>query len=310
MTYITFKYTTMKKMFFLAAAIFMTTCLNAQIIITGFMANPWGSDNPAKDTKYKKGSVEITHDGGYEYIQFMATEDIDFSKTPYSVVTANNGGDRVATANGWAEGGKTSFKFDLTQGKAAKGTFFYVGSPSKVIAGYHTQGKSADISQANWIRTIVSNSKSKKVLGDGFGNAIGGTGILGDQYKGDSNEDADGIAVFKGTKVSSLTIPIDAIFYGNAIGVTKGEQGVGYILPTNDHYNNTSGESRFGEPGNTFFFDQTSPSTNVFIKLGGVYNTEKKNWETPRKAINKKLSGKESTLPDIETGMGITQLAP
>src|SRR5690606_18865757 len=187
--------------------------VSAQIIITGFMANPWGTDNPTPGTKYKKGSVEYTHDGGYEYIQLMATEDIDFSKTPYSVVTANNGGTRVATTNGWAEGGKTTFKFNLTEGKAAKGTFFYVGSPSQVIAGYHSKGKSADISQANWIRTIASNSKSKNVLGDGFGHAIGGTGILGDPYKGDSNTDADGIAVFKGTNVTPITVPLDAIFY-------------------------------------------------------------------------------------------------
>ncbi len=300
----------MKKMFFLGVIILMAGSLNAQIVITGFMANPWGADNPAKGTKYKKGAVEFTHDGGYEYIQLMATEDIDFSKTPYSIVTANNGGDRVATSNGWAEGGKTTFKFDLIEGKATKGTFFYVGSPSKVIAGYHSKGKSADISQANWIRTIASNSKSKGVLGDGFGHAIGGTGILGDPYKGDSNEDADGIAVFKGTKVTPLTVPIDAIFYGNAVGIAKGERGSGYILPTNDHYNNPTGKSCYGEPGNTFFFEQTSPSSNVFIKLGGVFNTEKKSWETPRKAINKKLSGKASTLPDIETGLGITQLAP
>ncbi|NGM63201.1 hypothetical protein G5B30_14925 [Sphingobacterium sp. SGG-5] len=300
----------MKKILLVGITTFIVGSLNAQIIITGFMANPWGTDNPTPGTKYKKGSVEYTHNGGYEYIQLMATEDIDFSKTPYSVVTANNGGDRVATTNGWAEGGKTTFKFDLTEGKAAKGTFFYVGSPSKVIAGYHSKGKSADISQANWIRTIASNSKSKKVLGDGFGNAIGGTGILGDPYKGDSNTDADGIAVFKGTKVTPLTVPIDAIFYGNAVGVAKGERGSGYILPTNDHYKNQTGKSCYGEPGNTFFFEQTSPSSNVFIKLGGAYHAEKNNWDTPRKAINKKLSGKASTLPDIETGLNITQLAP
>jgi len=94
------------------------------------------------------------------------------------------------------------------------------------------------------------------------------------------------------------------------LGVAKGERGSGYILPTNDHYKNSTGKSCYGEPGNTFFFEQTSPSSNVFIKLGGVYHAEKKNWNTPRKAINKKLSGKASNLPDIETGLNITQLAP
>ncbi len=302
---------TLKQVIAFFAWTLITNQVNAQIVITGLMADPYGTDNPVKGTVYKKGSVEYTHDGGYEYIQLMATEDIDFSKTPYSVVTANNGSNRVATVKGWAEGGKTTFKFDLTSGKAAKGTFFYVGSPSKVIAGYHSKGKSADISQANWIRTIASNSKSTKVLGDGFGNAIGGSGILGDPIKKDAgNPDADGIAIFKGTQVTPVSVPIDAIFYGNALGVAKGERGSGYILPTNDHYNNPTGKSCFGEPGNTFFFEQTSPSSNVFIKLGGVYNVEKKSWETPRKAINKKLSGKASTLPEIESGLNITQLAP
>lgn len=294
---------------YLCLTVFWTNSLNAQIVITGLMVDPWGTNNPIKGTVYKKGSVEYTHDGGYEYIQLMATEDIDFSKTPYSVVTANNGGERTATAKGWAEGGKTTFKFDLTSGKAAKGTFFYVGSPSKVIAGYHSKGKSADISHANWIRTLESNAKSKKVLGDGFGDAIGGSGILGNPIKESTdNPDADGIAVFKGTKVTPATVPIDAIFYGTAVGSAKGADDTGYILPTNDYYKNTSGKSRFGEAENTFYFEQVSPTANVFMKLGGVYDTGKKIWETPRKVIHKKLSGKESTLPDIETGLGITQL--
>jgi len=46
------------------------------------------------------------------------------------------------------------------------------------------------------------------------------------------------------------------------------------------------------------------------MKLGGVYNTEKKAWETSRTVIHKKLSGKESKLSDIETGIGITKLTP
>lgn len=301
----------MKKIVCLWLTVFLVNSINAQIIITGLMADPWGTNNPIKGTVYKKGMVEYTHDGGYEYIQLMATEDIDFSKTPYSVVTANNGGERMATAKGWTEGGKTTFKFDLTSGKAAKGTFFYVGSPSKVIAGYHSKGKSANISHANWIRTIASNAKSKKVLGDGFGNAIGGSGILGNPIKENTdNPDADGIAVFKGTQVTAKSLPIDATFFGTAIGVTAGNENKGYLLPNNDYYKNTSGKSRFGEAGNTFYFEQTSPTANVFMKLGGVYNTDKKMWETPRKVIHKKLSGKESTLPDIETGIGITQLTP
>ncbi len=32
------------------------------------------------------------NDADYEYIQFMATQDIDFEKTPMAVVTTNNAG--------------------------------------------------------------------------------------------------------------------------------------------------------------------------------------------------------------------------
>lgn len=280
----------------------------AQLIITGYMSNPWGTDNPIAGTVYKKGNVQYTHDGGYEYIQLMVTEDIDFSRTPYSVVTANNYHNRGATAYGWTQGGKTTFKFDLTAGSAKKGTFIYVGSPSKVIAGSHSKGKSADISAANWIRVIASNARTKKILGDGFGNA--NNGILGNADSKGLNADADGIAVFKGTKVKASTVPIDAIFYGSEIGEAAGSRSKGYVLPTNDHYNNPSGKARFGEGENQFYFPQPDPSANVFTKLGGVYNTGKNAWDTPRKAIFKKLSGKASTLPDIETGMGITRLVP
>ena len=46
---------------------------NGQIVISGFEANPAGTDSP------------------YEYVQLKATQAIDFSVTNYSVVFANNG---------------------------------------------------------------------------------------------------------------------------------------------------------------------------------------------------------------------------
>ena len=49
------------------------------IIISGYMANPAGTDSPN------------------EYIQLIATENIDFSTTNYSLVVANNG---TATSSG------------------------------------------------------------------------------------------------------------------------------------------------------------------------------------------------------------------
>jgi hypothetical protein len=81
-------------------------------IITGWTNDPKGTDS------------------NNEYIQFMATEDIDFSKTPFSVVTTNNANASTPTGfprKGWATGGMRTYKFNLTSGFAKKGTLFYVG---------------------------------------------------------------------------------------------------------------------------------------------------------------------------------------
>src|SRR5690606_21409732 len=95
------------------------------ILITGFMSDPAGPD------------ISITggYLGGFEYVQLMATEDIDFAVQPYSVVFSRNAPTSTAPADGWATGGTRTFKFNLTSGTAAKGTFFYVGGLEKRIAG-------------------------------------------------------------------------------------------------------------------------------------------------------------------------------
>ncbi|MGH2624290.1 MAG: DUF5689 domain-containing protein, partial [Sphingobacterium sp.] len=89
-----------------------------KIIITGWIADPKGTD------------------ADNEYIQLMATEDIDFSKTPFSLVTTNNANASTPTGypqKGWATGDKRTYKFNLTSGIAPKGTFFYVGGSKKLI---------------------------------------------------------------------------------------------------------------------------------------------------------------------------------
>src|SRR5690606_24180968 len=92
----------------------------------------------------------IGTDANYEYIQLLATEDIDFSETPFSVVTTNNAGASTPQGlptKGWATGGLRTYKFDLTAGFAAKGTYFYVGGTPKKING----ANSNSIAEANWI---------------------------------------------------------------------------------------------------------------------------------------------------------------
>ncbi|WP_215222716.1 hypothetical protein [Echinicola shivajiensis] len=283
---------------------------NASIIVTGICSDPRGSDGAAAGTSssYDGGNIIVEHKGGYEYIQLMALEDIDFSQTPYSVVICDNS---AAGPNGWAEGGMSTIKFDLKEGSAAKGSFFYVGGMSKVLSGYGScgsgnDGYSTDISNANWIRTIDYKTDG----GDGFGDPTGG--LLGNM-SGDGSNTADGIAVFEGLNVTEASIPIDAVFYGTLIGGAFDEEnGYGYRIPENsDLYSNIDSEGNeqpfFGQGSNTYLFDQPNQDVGGFNKLGGV--TTEKIWLESRKSTIKYFSYcKEdgNTLSEIEEDEGVT----
>ncbi|MEC4115239.1 endonuclease/exonuclease/phosphatase family protein [Myroides pelagicus] len=273
---------------------------NSPIIITGIASDPRGRDGAASGTTstYQNGEIIIKHHGGYEYIQLLALQDIDFTKTPYSIVFANNG---KATDKGWAEGLDTTYKIDLISGKADKGTFFYVGGKSKVISGYGSCGKSTDISHANWIATKDYAIEA----GDQFGNPT--TSLLGNLSKSGENT-ADAIAVFKGTHVDSKTKPIDAVFYGTSISITyNSELNQGYLIPeSSDIYSSTNtknGEKQpyFGQGTNTHLFDQPRTDKGDFITLGG--NTTDQFWLAPRKShlITLSYCPGESSLSNIES---------
>lgn len=135
------------------------------VIITGFISDVAGGD------------------GNYEYIQLMATRDINFATTPFSVVVTNNAGASTPTGvpvNGWATGGLRTYKLNLTSGTAAKGTFFYVGGSNKLING----ASSTSIAGVNWIRSFNYTTTD----GDGFGTKT--SGLLA------NSGNASGIAVF------------------------------------------------------------------------------------------------------------------
>ena len=188
---------------------FMTGCLAAAtstqaaaIVISGYIANPSGTDSP------------------FEYVQLKATQDIDFSATPYSVVWANNG---TATASGWVNGVAITYGFDLSSGTVAAGGVVYVGGSGKLIDG----SSSTDISGESWIRAIATNTTG----GDGgLGNA-NSAGVMG------NGGTANGIAVFQGgiASLTATTTPVDALFYGGTVNTAKPATG-GYAMPDNDHY--------------------------------------------------------------------------
>ena len=250
----------------LITLLFIIACYSGwgQIIISGYLANPQGTD------------------GNYEYVQLKATSNIDFANTNYSVVVCNNG---TVGANGWIQGAALSYKFNLTSGTVTSGSVFYVGGSGKLINGIG----STDISSANWIRSISVTTSA----GDGFGS-LNTDGVFGN---GGSN--ADGIAIFSGTTPTSSSTPIDAIFYGTDVGTSYNSiSNIGYKVPTNDVYNSAQG--LFGQGTNLTYF--SNAESGKFTKLTGTYDLATSTWTTPRTSSVITLLT-TSTLSIIESGI-------
>jgi hypothetical protein len=272
--------------------------INTAVIITGFLVNPSGSDVPqiGDSRSYSDNNVSFTFKGGQEYVQLMALQDIDFSQVPYSLVVGRYGDPMT---DGWATGGQVSFKFDLTQGTVAAGTFFYVGEGQMVINGYSDQGLSTDISNANWIRNIDPNvdGTTGTLAGDGFGSST--TGLL---TNGEAN--ATGLAVFKGTNITASSVPADVVFYGGSVG-TAYQPPYGYKVPLqSDLYSAVNSEtgdqqSLFGQGTNTFSVSGAN-GNETFVQMGGAFSGG--HIFQPRTHPALITLGQNSTLDDLEGG--------
>jgi hypothetical protein len=272
----------MKKIYHIIALVAIFTAFSfsakSQIIISAAMINTPSSDS------------------AYEYVQLIATQNIDFAANNYSLVFLNNG---AATVSGWVTGAAISYKFNITSGIVNRGDVFYVGGSGKRIDGTG----STDISSLNWIKTI----NTVTTAGDGFGNASV-SGVLGN-----AGSNADGVGVFSGTAIDSASIPIDAIFYGSSIGSAFSSASSpykGYKVPTNDHYDHAQG--LFGQGTNTYFnFGRNLQDT--LLAFTGTFDTIAHAWTTPRSTTYVVLNS-ASTIPTIDThitlvglGVGIKQ---
>jgi hypothetical protein len=253
----------------------------APAIITGFMSDASGAD------------------GNYEYVQLMATRDIDFAATPFAVVVTNNANASTPTgypAKGWATGDKRSYKLNLFSGKAAKGTFFYVGGIGKKING----SKSTDMSSSNWVRAFDYTT----IGGDGFGTAT--TGLMA------NSGNAFGIAVFQDSVVTVDTKPVDAIWVSTGGSLfTAGPPAKGYKIATNDFYDEVNPITLESQPyyrqgSNTLAFSYNTADLGIFNMLGGVYNVSLGKWVQARAQNNRQLNN-SSVIADIE-GEGATTL--
>jgi hypothetical protein len=248
------------------------------VLITGFMSDVAGGD------------------GNYEYVQLMATTDIDFAVTPYAVVVTNNAGASTPTgvpSKGWATGNMRTYKFSLSQGKATKGKFFYVGGAGKLINGEN----STNISSSNWIRAF-DYTKSD---GDGFGLKTGGL------FANSGN--ASGIAVFKDSAVTTDSKPVDVIFIATGGTLYSGNRG--YRIANTDFYdvvNPITFESQpfYRQGSNTLSLVYNPGDQGYFNMLGGVYNPDLGKWVRAR-AQNSIILAKSAVISDIE-GEGATTL--
>jgi len=251
------------------------------IVISGFISDVSGGD------------------GNYEYIQFLATKDINFATTPFSVVVTNNANASVPTgypANGWATGNMRTYKLNLNSGTATKGSFFYVGGTAKMING----PASTSMASSNWVKAYNYTTLD----GEGFGTKTGGL------FANSGN--ASGLAVFAGTNVTVDSQPLDVLFVstgGSLYTPTPIPQG--YRIGNTDWYDVTNPITLVEQPyyrsgSNTLNMSYTTADVGYFYKMGGEYNATLGRWIKARSQTNVVLS-KSSALTEIE-GEGTTKL--
>lgn len=246
-------------------------------IVTGYLADPQSTD------------------ANYEYIQFMATQDLDFRRTPFSVYVNNNAGASTPTGvptAGWNTGDLRTYKFNITKGTVSKGQFFYVGG-NKLAYGVGSR----DMSSAKW----VANKLYASVTGDD------GIGSVTSNLLANSGNPA-GIAIFPTKTVGLTSVPSDVIFFGGTSG-SMYAAGAGYSITTNEFYkvyNGTTYQPFFRQGTNTAIFPVIE--ANKFSYLGGTYNTTTETWSTPRTHNTLSMSLTTTTQSSLETMTGVSKL--
>ncbi|MDQ8004580.1 MAG: DUF5689 domain-containing protein [Pedobacter sp.] len=255
-----------------------STVTRAAIIISGYLPMPEGTPNT-----------------NGEYIQLLATRDIDFSVTPFSIVTHNTNSAYLPTGvplNGWATTGRRSYKFNLTSGTVTKGQYFYIGGNSnKLINGVG----STSIANAKWI--VARNTGS--VAGDGIGDANADLLLNG------TSAFTDGIAVFEGTTVTKTTIPMDVIITGFNGAILNIAQEAGLRIANTDWYDIVNPVTLEPQPfykqgSNTICLTRPAPTNaGFFYKLGGEYNIRLGRWVSAR-AQNRVDLTVTSVLDELE----------
>ncbi len=199
-----------------------------------------------------------SYDNVYEYIEFLATERVDFSETPCTVIICNNG--TILRPHGWLTGSTLTYAIQLDSGVVERGETFYVGGPTPKVNG----AKSDDLHLTHW-------------YGLDYTKEAGAGGIgLNQQWRvgmvGNGGPSADGVAIFAGRAedITEESVPWDCVFYGDAVGDAAA---YGYLL---------SDGSMLGEDAEIF----PSPGSEKIMKFSGVYNFLTNEWEVARSAVS------------------------
>jgi hypothetical protein len=290
------------------------------LLITGFQSDPKGGD------------------GGYEYVQMMATKDIDFTATPYSIVfSANAGTNSSATPldAGWATGGQRTIKWNITSGSVQKGNFFYFGFQGKKING--SLGTYAFPATTNWYQKTFLTSGKNAMTGSANPN-LGDGGLVHPSEFGTSGPwpnsgNTCGVALFKGTTVTETSVPEDVLFVatggGAAIYDPTKNPILGYRICNNDWYSIYSviidpatykptvvPYLYYRSNGNTasmpYPVNDAHPTAatdaGLFNMMGGVYNITLGRWTTARKQVVVELFQATATIDTLEKHPAVTKL--
>ena len=290
------------------------------MIIIGALVDPRGADCPKNGQK----SYDLVHPGTYEYIQLIATKDIDFSKTPYAVVagmcsTDPKDGTYGTTGKGWVESigknTKTTYQMNLTKGSVKAGQIFYVGGTSQMIASYFTSKEERN----GWLSPKIEDSRwwafdfyYKRGDNDN-GREKGGSGLFNNLNSDKKGNVPDGIAVFNTTQIDENTVPVDCVFYGGESEPRKEDK---FMICDNDLYSTVGDDGaeqkHFAEGSNTWFMKQLSEhhDKGAFFMMGGTWC--KGEWLVRRvgkaMTLNMEAGPEAVKVADIETAEGVTKV--
>lgn len=283
------------------------------LVISGFLGDPRGGD------------------GGHEYVQLMATKDINFATTPFSIVFCTNSGNSITATPldaGWATGGQRTIKYNINSGSVLKGNFFYFGFQGKKLNG--SGSANSFPASANWYQKTYLTSGTNPNRGDG---GLVRNSTFGTSGPWPNSGNACGVALFKGTSVTATSVPHDVLFVASG-----GNQGIydasknpvlGYRICNNDWYSMFSIAINpdtykpevvpylyYRSPGNTTFMPYainmahpTAPAdAGLFNMMGGVYNIKLGKWTTARKQVVVELEQATATIDSLELNEAITRL--